>query len=71
MSTRIRIAAVIYGVVNAVIFGTGAVLVLSFPAISEAWPYLIPAVVVISFVAAAPIAWVIAPRMRASNRRNR
>jgi len=71
MSTRFRIAAVIYGMVNAVIFGTGAILVLSFPGISEAWPYLIPAVVVISFIAAAPIAWVIAPRMRARNQRNR
>ena len=33
--------------------------------------YLIPAVVVISFIAAASIAWVIAPRMRARNQRNR
>lgn len=71
MSTRFRIAVVIYGMVNAVIFGTGVVLVLSIPEISEAWPYLIPRVVFFSFIAAVPIAWVIASRMRARSRRNR
>ncbi|HEX2019961.1 MAG TPA: hypothetical protein VGO17_13555 [Aurantimonas sp.] len=71
MSTRFRIAMVIYGMTNAVIFGFGAILVLSFPEVSEAWPYLIPAVVVASFVLAAPIAWMIAPRLRARYWRDR
>ncbi|MEF2553381.1 hypothetical protein VQ042_18790 [Aurantimonas sp. A2-1-M11] len=71
MSTRFRIALLLYGMTNAVIFGAGIILVLSFPEISEAWPYIIPVVVVASFVIAAPIAWLIAPRLRARKQRDR
>ena len=50
--------------VNAVLFGTGAITVLSIPALAEQAKYLLPLVVVISFAAAPFIARVIAPRMR-------
>ena len=65
MSTRFRIAMLIYGMVNAVLFGAGVIAVLSVPAWAEAWKYLIPAIIVASLVLAAPIAWVMAPWLRA------
>ena len=71
MSTRFRISMVIYGMVNAVLFGTGAIAVLSFPSLQEYWKILIPIVVVVSFVLAAPIAWLLAPRLRARYWRQR
>ncbi len=53
--------------VNAVIFGTGAVAVLSFPELTQYWKFLIPAVVVASF-ALSPFASVwVARRMRYRN----
>ena len=64
MSTRFSIALVIYGLVNAVVFGTGAIAILSFPALQEQWPILMPIVVVASLVLAAPVAWAIAPKLR-------
>ncbi len=57
--------------VNAVIFGTGAITVLSIPALAENAKYLLPLVVVISFVVAPFIAKLIAPRMRLRNWRRR
>ncbi|PZO81931.1 MAG: hypothetical protein DI629_02035 [Mesorhizobium amorphae] len=65
MSTRFRLALLIYGMVNAVLFGAGAITVLSFPSLQEQWKLLIPLVVVVSLVLAAPLAWAIAPRLRA------
>lgn len=66
MTTRTRIALLIYGMVDAVLFGAGAVavLVLAGP---ELWKYLLPAVVVAAFALAAPLSWAIAPRLRARN----
>lgn len=52
---------------NAVLFGTGAVTVLSIPALSAQAVYLIPAVVVASLVLAPIVALWIAPRMRLRN----
>ena len=71
MSTRFRISMVIYGMVNAVLFGTGAIAVLSFPSLQEYWKILIPIVVVVSFALAAPIAWLLARRLRARYWRQR
>lgn len=65
MQTRTAIAALIALPVNAVLFGVGAVTVLSIPAFSEHAKYLLPAVVVLGFVATVPIAWILAPRLRA------
>lgn len=66
MTTRSRISMVIYAMVNAVLFGVGAVAVLVL-ASEEQWKYLLPAVVVASVLLAAPGAWLIAPRLRAEH----
>ena len=64
MTTRSRIAMAIYGLVNAVLFGVGAVAVLVF-ASEEQWKHLLPAVILGSLLLAVPGAWFVAPRLRA------
>ena len=61
MTKHAILAAIVYPMVNAVLFGFGAILVLSFFAAEAA--ILLPIVIVASFVLALPIAWVIAPRL--------
>lgn len=53
--------------VNAVVFGIGAITVLSVPALAAQAKYFIPAVVVASFVISPFIAIPIARRMRLRN----
>lgn len=65
MSNRTAIALLITMMVNAVIFGTGAVTVLSVPDLAERAAWLLPAVIAASFIIAPVIAWYIAPKMRA------
>lgn len=65
MRTRFWIAAVIYPMVNAVLFGAGAVPLLAVPALSEHAGMLMPLVVAASFVIAVPLSWIVAPRLRA------
>ncbi len=60
---RLRVAVLIYCMVNAVIFGIGLISVLSIPATTPYPTFWIPAVVVTSFVLSAPLAWLIAPWM--------
>ena len=60
---RLRVAALIYCMVNAVIFVVGVISVLSIPAMAPYAAFWIPAVVVASFVISAPAAWFIAPWM--------
>ena len=48
---RLGVAALIYSIVNAVVFGVGLISV------------FIPAIIVTSFVLSAPLAWFIAPSM--------
>ena len=62
---RLRIAALIYSMTNAVIFGAGIIAVLNVPALSVNAHIWIPLVVIASLVLAAPIAWLIAPRLQA------
>lgn len=62
---RLRIATLIYTMTNAVLFGIGLVTVLTVPALNDYAAYGIPIVVVASLVLAAPVAWLIAPRLRA------
>ena len=65
ISTKDRLAVLIYGMTNAVLFGVGIVPVLSIPSLNErAWT-LIPIVVVVSLVLAWPIALWVTPRLRA------
>jgi uncharacterized membrane protein len=71
LSIRARIAILIYSMTNAVLFGIGIVTVLNVPSLAaHAW-IGIPVVVVLSLLLAAPIAWYIAPRMRARYWRRR
>jgi hypothetical protein len=65
LSTRTRIAILIYSMVNAVLFGVGLVLVLNVPGLRAHLGWNIVMVVVLSLVLAAPLAWLIAPRLRA------
>ncbi len=53
--------------INAVLFGAGAILVLSVPALTAQAKYLLPLVVVTSFVVAPFLASAVAPRMRLRN----
>jgi hypothetical protein len=62
--TRTLIAAAIYGPVGAVLFGIGAVPVLSIPVLRAQAADLIPYVVIASLALAFPIALAIVPRMR-------
>jgi hypothetical protein len=62
--TRAAIAALIYPMTNAVIFGTGLVIALTLPTLRGVEAISIPTVVVASIILAAPAAWVIAPRLR-------
>ncbi|WP_042695092.1 hypothetical protein [Azospirillum sp. B506] len=64
MSTRLRLAILIYGMIQGVVFGIGTVLVLGVPRLSEQAMTLMPTVVILSILLAAPIAWVMAPRLR-------
>ncbi|MCM8733050.1 hypothetical protein TSH100_20285 [Azospirillum sp. TSH100] len=64
MSTRLRLAILIYGMIQGVVFGIGTVLVLAVPSFSEQAMTLMPTVVILSIVLAAPIAWFVAPRLR-------
>ncbi|MBP2298228.1 hypothetical protein [Azospirillum picis] len=64
MSTRLRLAILIYGMTQGVVFGIGTLLVLSVPSFSEQAISLMPTVVILSLILAAPIAWYLAPRLR-------
>lgn len=64
MSVRFQIAVMVGLMINAIIFGIGAVTVLSVPALSAHAAYLLPAVVICAFVITPLIAWMIAPRLR-------
>jgi len=65
LSTRARIAILIYSMTNAVLFGIGIVTVLNVPSFAAHLWIGIPVVVALSLLLAAPIAWFIAPRLRA------
>jgi hypothetical protein len=58
---RLRVTALIYMMVNAVVFGVGLISVLMTPALAQHAFFWIPAIIVTSFVLSAPLAWFIAP----------
>jgi hypothetical protein len=62
---RFRIAVLIYSMTNAVIFGAGIVTVLNVATLRANAHIWIPVVVVASLILAAPLAWLIAPRLQA------
>lgn len=65
MSNRSAISVVVSMIVSAVLFGIGAVTVLSIPELSRHAASLLPLVVVASIVLSPLIAWSIAPQLRA------
>lgn len=65
MPTQVQIAALLGLMINAVLFGIGAVIVLSVPSLNAEAPYYLAAVVLVSFILTPPIAWVMSPRLRA------
>lgn len=67
MNTDLFITAIVSMMTNAVLFGAGAVTVLSVPVLDEQAKYLLPVVIAASFVLAPIAAWFIAPRLRARN----
>jgi hypothetical protein len=69
--TRLEIAALVYLMTNSVLFGAGLIAVLAVPALSANAGYAIAAVVILSLVLAAPLAWLLAPRLRARYWRQR
>jgi len=71
MSTRFQLAVLIFSMVNAVLFGAGLIAVLAIPELAQQAMLLIPIVVAASFILAAPIAWLLAPRLRARYWRER
>ncbi|MFZ2103155.1 MAG: hypothetical protein WAU86_21575 [Oricola sp.] len=64
MRTRTMIAALIYLPLNAVLFGVGAIAVLSIPFPPDWVKYLLPIVVVAALALTAPVAWYLAPKLR-------
>jgi hypothetical protein len=65
MPTRLQIAAMVFMMVNAVVFGVGIVPVLMIPSLANRGFETIPGVVIASFLISAPLSWFIAPRLRA------
>tara|TARA_R110000850_G_scaffold94744_7_gene199510 strand:- start:1755 stop:2033 length:279 start_codon:yes stop_codon:yes gene_type:complete len=68
MRTRTFITGLVALPVNAVLFGAGAITVLSIPALAENAKYLLPAVIVAGLLASVPVAWLLAPRLRVQRR---
>lgn len=60
---KLHVAALIYSIVNAVVFGIGMIVIMSVPAMASNAFFWIPAVVLSSFVLSAPVAWITAPGM--------
>lgn len=62
-AARLRVSALIYAMVNAVVFGVGLIMVLLAPTLAQHAFFWIPSVVLASFVLSAPLSWMIAPLM--------
>lgn len=68
MTTRLMVAALVYPMVQAVLFGVGLIGALMMaPGVSA--QASIPVVVIASALASAPVAWFIAPRLMLRYRR--
>lgn len=65
MTTRTLITLLVMMMTNAVLFGIGAIIVLSIPALDAHAKILLPVVIVLSFLIGPFVAWYIAPRLRA------
>ncbi len=70
MSTRFQIAAIVFIMVQAVAFGAVLLTVLATP-LADRTMALLPWMTIFSAFVSGPIAWTIAPRMRAEHKRRR
>ncbi len=70
MSVRFQLAALIFMMVQGVLFGIGVTLLLATPLAAYAMG-LMPWVVGVSFLVSLPLSWLIAPRLRARYWRRR
>ena len=69
MIVRLGIAALLLMMIQAVLFGAGAVIVLATP-LKDSAMELMPLMVVATLVIAIPLSWWLAPRLRARYWRN-
>ena len=69
--TRTRIAVLVYSMTNGVLFGAGLIVVLMVPALNANAGFWIAVVIAASVILAAPVAWLLAPRLRARYSRHR
>jgi hypothetical protein len=60
---RLKVALLIFSMVNAVVFGLGLITVLSIQSLSQHAFFWIPVVIVASFALSPPISWFLAPSM--------
>ena len=67
LSTNTWLRIIVAMQINAIIFGTGAIAVLSVPALAAHAKYLIPLVVFLAFGVAPFLSLVVYPRMRIRN----
>ena len=65
MTTRLSITLLVMMMTNSVLFGVGAIAVLSIPALNDQAMVLLPVVIVTSLLLGPLVAWFIAPRLRA------
>ncbi|WP_341988278.1 hypothetical protein [Azorhizobium sp. AG788] len=63
MSVRLQISAMLYLMIQAVLFGVGVIVILSTPLASHAFA-LIPQMTVLTALISLPLAWFLAPRVR-------
>lgn len=64
MDTRLRISVLVYMMVQAVLFGAVAILILATPLTSHATS-LFPWFIGVSAIVSLPLSWMIAPHLRA------
>ncbi|WP_075998198.1 hypothetical protein [Salaquimonas pukyongi] len=67
MRTRTIMTILVALMVNAVVFGTGAIIVLTVPPLRDHLTWLLPSVVVASLLATPWLSWKIAPYLRSRN----
>lgn len=65
MTTNTRLAVLIYSMVQAVLFGVPTIIVLSVPSLAADAAVYLPWIIVVSFLVAVPVAFVVGPWMKA------
>lgn len=67
MRTRTLLSGMIALPLNAVLFGLGAVTVLSIPALEPWREIALPAVIITALIVTIPLSWKLAPRLRVNS----